>query len=97
MDYSSYLLILKQYYFQEYNNHSNHKSKVEVEVFTNVALDLVTSPEKIGDIQLDIEVENVVPKEESRAPEIVVKPKVNESFLMFLKINCLILSYFSIV
>jgi hypothetical protein len=53
---------------------------------TDIAVDLVASPKKIGDIEFDIEVEGVVPKkEESRAPEIVVIPKVIKTYIFIMK------------
>jgi len=53
---------------------------------TDIAVDLVASPKKIGDIEFAIEVEGVVPKkEESRAPEIVVIPKVIKTYIFIIK------------
>ncbi len=57
---------------------NDQKLKYEIEVLSSVAVDLVASPKKLGEIEFDIEVHEELPqKDQSSPPEIAIIPEVS--------------------
>jgi hypothetical protein len=57
---------------------NDQKLKYEVEVLSSVAVDLVASPKKLGEIEFDVEVHEELPqKDQSSPPEIAIIPEVS--------------------
>ncbi len=79
-----FFIISFNFIIKGYSNESNERPEVEVESIPEVSVGFVVTPKKIGEIEFEVEVQEVLPRDVSKVPEIDSINEVNDFKILVL-------------